>query len=56
MNKGIYSIVTMFNHILSATMIALCIATAAGAGPEKRMVDGVDYHILLAPADAVRIL
>jgi len=46
----------MLNHTLFATIATLCISTAAGAGPEKRMVDGVDYHILLAPADAVRIL
>ena len=29
---------------------------AAWAGLEKRVVDGVDYHILTAPAQAVRIL
>ena len=35
---------------------ALCSAIGLAAGPEKRVVDGVEYHILRAPADAVRVL
>lgn len=37
-------------------IIALAFHDPASAAPEKRMVDGVTYHILSAPAESVQIL
>lgn len=42
-------------RILTALSMC-CLSIAAIAGPEKRVIDGVEYHILVAPAESVRIL
>ena len=40
----------------SLFIIALAFPGLANASPEKRIVDGVTYHILAAPAASIRIL
>lgn len=37
-------------------LLVLCLIGGAVAAPEKKTVDGVDYHILNAPANAVRVI
>jgi len=41
---------------ITLVFIALGLFTQAKATPEEKVVEGVTYHILHAPADAVRIL
>jgi hypothetical protein len=38
------------------TLFALCLASGATADPKTRIVDGINYHILDAPATSVRII
>jgi len=40
----------------TALIIAICFSGFADAAPEEKIVDGVTYHILRAPAEAVRII
>jgi len=37
-------------------LISLVLLESALAGPEKKQVDGVIYHVLSAPADSVRVI
>jgi uncharacterized protein YigE (DUF2233 family) len=37
-------------------LLATAMAGAAGAAPETRVIDGVSYQLLTAPAEAIRIL
>lgn len=44
---------TQLKPFLAVALIAICPAIA---GPEKKLIDGVTYHVMQVPADTVRIL
>lgn len=43
-------------HRYTLRFLALCFLGTCNAAPEKRIIDGVTYHVLRAPAAAVRVI